>query len=64
MATFSSTLSPNCLQGNNTDEAEALKFLEAYDREASAMCTNVMNSQWVFNTNVTEASKQFMVSWI
>jgi hypothetical protein len=50
------------IQGNNTDEVEALKFLEAYDREASAMCTNVMNSQWEFNTNVTEATKQNMVS--
>ncbi len=36
--------------------------MEAYDREASAMCTNVMNSQWNFNTNVTEATRQNMVS--
>lgn len=50
------------LQGNNTDEQEALNFLVAYDREASAMCNNVMNTQWDFNTNITEATKQRMVS--
>jgi len=60
-ASYNLTSDYRYIQGNNTDEAEALKFLEAYDREASAMCTNVMNSQWVFNTNVTEASKQFMM---
>ena len=48
-------------KGNNTDEVEALNFLTAYDREASAMCNNVMNTQWDFNTNITEATKQRMV---
>lgn len=53
----------NCeKKGNNTDETEALNFLTAYDREASSMCTNVMNTQWDFNTNITEATKQRMVS--
>lgn len=50
------------MQGNNTDEKEALNFLLAYDREASAMCNNVMNTQWDFNTNITESTKQRMVS--
>ena len=36
----------------------------AYDREASAMCNNVMNTQWDFNTNITEATKQRMVSYL
>lgn len=49
------------IQGNNTDETEALSFLVAYDREASAMCNNVMNTQWDFNTNITEATKQRML---
>lgn len=39
-----------------------MSFLVAYDREASAMCNNVMNTQWDFNTNITEATKQRMVS--
>ena len=50
------------MYGNNTDEKEALNYLLAYDREASAMCNNVMNTQWDFNTNITEATKQRMVS--
>ena len=41
---------------------EALNFLASYDREASTMCTNVMNTQWDFNTNITEITKQRMVS--
>ena len=41
---------------------EALSFLTIYDREASLMCNNVMNTQWDFNTNITEATKQRMVS--
>jgi len=40
---------------------EALNFLASYDREASTMCTNVMNTQWDFNTNITEITKQRMV---
>ena len=49
------------LKGNNTDEDGALKFLADYDREAKAMCTTVMNSQWDFNTNITDVSKERMV---
>ena len=43
---------------------EALSFLTIYDREASLMCNNVMNTQWDFNTNITEAAKQRMVSYL
>lgn len=40
---------------------EALSFLTIYDREASLMCNNVMNTQWDFNTNITEMTKQRML---
>ena len=53
---------PTKQKGNITDEDAALKFLDDYDREAKAMCTTVMNSQWDFNTNITDESKERMVN--
>ncbi|XP_033208266.1 angiotensin-converting enzyme-like isoform X2 [Belonocnema kinseyi] len=49
------------LEGLNVNLGEALQFLREYDREGSAMCNRVMNSQWNFATNITDANRRKML---
>ncbi|XP_065573992.1 angiotensin-converting enzyme-like [Artemia franciscana] len=54
------SLNHKYLQGNNTDEAAALRFLVDYDKKASVVCNFVMSSQWNYNTNITDVNRQQM----
>ncbi|XP_045596886.2 angiotensin-converting enzyme [Procambarus clarkii] len=61
LGTRAAIFSTNGVQGNNTNEAEAIDFLRGYDAEASAMCTRFMEASWDFNTNVTQTNRRRML---
>ncbi|KAF2344807.1 Peptidase M2 peptidyl-dipeptidase A, partial [Trinorchestia longiramus] len=48
-------------QGNNTNEDEALRFLQRYDSVASQLCSALMEASWRYNTNVTAHNRRVMV---
>ncbi|XP_056152965.1 angiotensin-converting enzyme [Lampris incognitus] len=45
----------------NTDELEAKKFLEEYNRTAETVWNAYTEASWAYNTDITEANKQTML---
>jgi len=46
----------------NTDELEAKKFLDEYNSTAEGVWNAYTEASWMYNTDITEANKQNMVS--